>query len=157
MVEQLGLGDDSATSSARLYWENGGRGAVVAAAQKTAEISVPVAITVFPEEIYRAPETWARRAYRNPDLLQRGRQGRSLRRVGRAGYDWGARTANIVAALWPERCKAIVSVNGYPINNLERNQLPLPPRAEWGWWYQHNLPQEAPQAFSEAVVEVDGY
>jgi pimeloyl-ACP methyl ester carboxylesterase len=56
---------NSATSSARPYWENGGRGAVVAAAQKTAEISVPVAITVFPEEIYRAPETWARRAYRN--------------------------------------------------------------------------------------------
>ena len=57
---------NSATSSARLYWENGGRGSViVAAAQKTAEISLPVAITVFPEEVYRAPETWARRAYRN--------------------------------------------------------------------------------------------
>jgi pimeloyl-ACP methyl ester carboxylesterase len=56
---------NSATSSARLYWENGGRGIVVAAAQKTAEISLPVAITVFPEEVYRAPETWARRAYRN--------------------------------------------------------------------------------------------
>ena len=56
---------NSATSSARLYWENSGRGIVVAAAQKTAEISLPVAITVFPEEIYRAPETWARRAYRN--------------------------------------------------------------------------------------------
>ncbi len=56
---------NSATSSARLYWENGGRGATSAAAQKTAEISLPVAITVFPEEVYRAPETWARRAYRN--------------------------------------------------------------------------------------------
>jgi pimeloyl-ACP methyl ester carboxylesterase len=56
---------NSATSSARLYWENGGRGIVVAAAQKTAEISLPVAITVFPEEVYRAPETWARRAYGN--------------------------------------------------------------------------------------------
>jgi pimeloyl-ACP methyl ester carboxylesterase len=56
---------NSATSSARLYWENSGRGIVVAAAQKTAEISLPVAITVFPEEIYRAPDTWARRAYRN--------------------------------------------------------------------------------------------
>jgi pimeloyl-ACP methyl ester carboxylesterase len=54
-----------------------------------------------------------------------------------AGYDWGARTANIIAALWPERCKAMVSVNGYLINNLERNKLPLPPRAEWGWWYQY--------------------
>jgi pimeloyl-ACP methyl ester carboxylesterase len=56
---------NSATSSARLYWENGGRSATSAGAQKTAEISVPVAVTVFPEEVYRAPETWARRAYRN--------------------------------------------------------------------------------------------
>jgi pimeloyl-ACP methyl ester carboxylesterase len=56
---------NSATSSARLYWENGGRSATSAAAQKTAEISVPVAVTVFPEEVYRAPETWARRAFRN--------------------------------------------------------------------------------------------
>ncbi len=56
---------NSATSSARLYWESGGRSPTLAAAQKTAEISLPVAITVFPEEIYRAPETWARRAYRN--------------------------------------------------------------------------------------------
>jgi pimeloyl-ACP methyl ester carboxylesterase len=54
------------TSSARLYWENGARGSViVAAAQRTAEIALPVAITVFPEDVYRAPETWARRAYRN--------------------------------------------------------------------------------------------
>jgi pimeloyl-ACP methyl ester carboxylesterase len=57
---------NTAASSARLYWENGARGSViVAAAQKTAEISLPVAITVFPEDVYRAPETWARRAYRN--------------------------------------------------------------------------------------------
>jgi pimeloyl-ACP methyl ester carboxylesterase len=57
---------NTAASSARLYWENGARGSViVAAAQKTAEISLPVAITVFPDEVYRAPETWARRAYRN--------------------------------------------------------------------------------------------
>jgi pimeloyl-ACP methyl ester carboxylesterase len=56
---------NSATSSARLYWENSGRGSVVAAAQMTAEISLAVAITVFPEETYRAPETWARRAHRN--------------------------------------------------------------------------------------------
>ncbi|MCF0069456.1 alpha/beta hydrolase [Dyadobacter sp. CY261] len=53
------------------------------------------------------------------------------------GFDWGARTANIIAALWPERCKAMVSVNGYLINNLERNQKPLSPTAEWGWWYQY--------------------
>ena len=57
---------NTAASSARLYWENGARGSViVAAAQKTADISLPVAITVFPDDVYRAPETWARRAYRN--------------------------------------------------------------------------------------------
>jgi len=57
---------NTATSAARLYWENGARGSViVATAQKTAEISLPVAITVFPDDVYRAPETWARRAYRN--------------------------------------------------------------------------------------------
>jgi pimeloyl-ACP methyl ester carboxylesterase len=56
---------DSAVSSARLYWENGGRSAISATAQKTAEISLPVAITVFPDDVYRAPETWARRAFRN--------------------------------------------------------------------------------------------
>jgi len=57
---------NSAASSARLYWENGPRGSViVAAAQKTGDISLPVAITVFPEDVYRPPETWARRAYRN--------------------------------------------------------------------------------------------
>jgi Predicted hydrolases or acyltransferases (alpha/beta hydrolase superfamily) len=56
---------NSGASAARLYWENGGRGIVVAAAQKTNEIALPVAITVFPGEIYQAPESWARRAYRN--------------------------------------------------------------------------------------------
>jgi pimeloyl-ACP methyl ester carboxylesterase len=57
---------NTAASAARLYWENGARGSViVAAAQRTAEISLPVAITVFPDDVYRPPETWARRAYRN--------------------------------------------------------------------------------------------
>jgi pimeloyl-ACP methyl ester carboxylesterase len=56
---------NTATSSARLYWETGGQSVILAAAQKTTEISLPVAITVFPGEVYRAPETWARRAYRN--------------------------------------------------------------------------------------------
>jgi len=57
---------NTATSAGRLYWENGARGSViVAAAQRTGEISLPVAITVFPDDVYRAPETWARRAYRN--------------------------------------------------------------------------------------------
>jgi pimeloyl-ACP methyl ester carboxylesterase len=56
---------NSGTSAARLYWENAGRGVTSAVAQKTADISLPVAITVFPDEVYRVPETWARRAYRN--------------------------------------------------------------------------------------------
>ena len=53
-----------------------------------------------------------------------------------AGVDWGARTANIVAALWPERCKAMVSVSGYLIGSREANKKPLPPQAELSWWYQ---------------------
>lgn len=53
------------------------------------------------------------------------------------GYDWGARTANIVAALWPERCKALVSVSGYLIGSQELNKAPLPPKAELQWWYQY--------------------
>jgi len=57
---------NTAASAARLYWENGAKGSViVAAAQRTGDISLPVAITVFPDDVYRAPETWARRAYRN--------------------------------------------------------------------------------------------
>jgi pimeloyl-ACP methyl ester carboxylesterase len=53
-----------------------------------------------------------------------------------AGCDWGARTANIVAALWPERCKAMVSVSGYLIGSQEAGKMPLPPKAELEWWYQ---------------------
>jgi len=53
-----------------------------------------------------------------------------------AGFDWGARTANIIAALWPERCKAMVSVSGYLIGSREANKKPLPPKAELAWWYQ---------------------
>jgi pimeloyl-ACP methyl ester carboxylesterase len=57
---------NTAASAARLYWENGAKGSViVAAAQRTGDIALPVAITVFPDDVYRAPETWARRAYRN--------------------------------------------------------------------------------------------
>ena len=52
------------------------------------------------------------------------------------GCDWGARTANIVAALWPERCKALVSVSGYLIGSRDANKKPLPPQAEVQWWYQ---------------------
>ncbi|MUM18915.1 alpha/beta hydrolase [Mycobacterium sp. CBMA271] len=54
-----------------------------------------------------------------------------------AGFDWGARDANIVAAIWPERVKALVAVSGYLIVNLETNQQPLSPQAELGWWYQY--------------------
>lgn len=59
-----------------------------------------------------------------------------------AGFDWGARTAVIMAALWPERCKALVSVSGYLIVNLETNQQPLSPAAERGWWYQYYFSTE---------------
>ena len=53
-----------------------------------------------------------------------------------AGFDWGARSADIVAALWPERCKALVAVSGYLIGNQEAGRMPLPPKAELEWWYQ---------------------
>ena len=53
-----------------------------------------------------------------------------------AGFDWGARTADIIAALWPERCKALVSVSGYLIGSQAAGKMPLPPKAELEWWYQ---------------------
>jgi pimeloyl-ACP methyl ester carboxylesterase len=59
-----------------------------------------------------------------------------------AGFDWGARTANIMAALWPDRCKAMVSVSGYLIVNLKANQQPLSPEAERAWWYQYYFATE---------------
>jgi pimeloyl-ACP methyl ester carboxylesterase len=58
------------------------------------------------------------------------------------GYDWGARTVNIMAALWPERCKAMVSVSGYLIGSQAANQMPLPPKAELQWWYQYYFATE---------------
>ena len=99
------------------------------------------------------------------------------RTIQGGGPDWGARTANIVAALWPERCKAMVSVSGYLISSQESGKMALPPKAElqpdassyakkFSGKYAHqlikggighNLPQEAPQAFAQAVVDVDGY
>src|SRR5262245_3667930 len=60
-----------------------------------------------------------------------------IERATVAGCDWGARTANIVAALWPERCRAMVSVSGYLIGNQQAGKLPLPPKAEQQWWYQY--------------------
>jgi pimeloyl-ACP methyl ester carboxylesterase len=59
-----------------------------------------------------------------------------------AGYDWGARTADIVAALWPERCKGLVSVSGYLIGSQAANKAPLPPKAEYEWWYQYYFATE---------------
>ncbi|WP_431954759.1 alpha/beta fold hydrolase [Actinacidiphila sp. bgisy167] len=59
-----------------------------------------------------------------------------------AGYDWGSRTADIIAAVWPERCKALVSVTGYLITNREANKQPLPPKAEFAWWYQYYFATE---------------
>ncbi|WP_410646595.1 alpha/beta fold hydrolase [Amycolatopsis sp. cmx-4-54] len=58
------------------------------------------------------------------------------------GFDWGARTAVIIAALWPERCKALVSVSGYLVTNRETNKQPLSPVAELGWWYQYYFATE---------------
>ena len=62
------------------------------------------------------------------------------------GFDWGGRTANIIAALWPERCKAMVSVSGYLIGSQESGKLPLPPQAELQWWYQFYFATERGRA-----------
>jgi pimeloyl-ACP methyl ester carboxylesterase len=59
-----------------------------------------------------------------------------------AGFDWGARTADIMAVLWPERCKAIVPVGGYLIGSPAANKMPLPPKAEFAWWYQYYFATE---------------
>ena len=66
------------------------------------------------------------------------------------GFDWGARTANVVAALWPERCKAMVSVSGYLIGSQEANRTPLPPAAELQWWYQYYFATERGRAGYDA-------
>ena len=63
-----------------------------------------------------------------------------------AGFDWGARTANIIAALWPERCKAMVSVSGYLIGSQAAGRVPLPPSAELQWWYQYYFATERGRA-----------
>jgi pimeloyl-ACP methyl ester carboxylesterase len=70
-------------------------------------------------------------------------------KIGKAvigGFDWGARSANIMAALWPERSKALVSVSGYLIGNPEANKTPLPPKAELEWWYQFYFATERGRA-----------
>jgi pimeloyl-ACP methyl ester carboxylesterase len=70
-------------------------------------------------------------------------------KIGRAilgGFDWGARTADIIAALWPERCKGLISVSGYLIGSQQAGQVPLPPQAELQWWYQYYFATERGRA-----------
>jgi pimeloyl-ACP methyl ester carboxylesterase len=69
-----------------------------------------------------------------------------IERATIAGCDWGARTANIIAALWPQRVKAMVSVSGYLIGSQEANRKPLPPKAELAWWYQYYFATERGRA-----------
>ena len=69
-----------------------------------------------------------------------------IRQAMLGGFDWGARTANIVAALWPERCKALVSVSGYLIGNQQSGKVPLPPADELQWWYQYYFATERGRA-----------
>jgi pimeloyl-ACP methyl ester carboxylesterase len=66
------------------------------------------------------------------------------------GFDWGARSADVVAALWPQRCTALVSVSGYLIGNQEANKAPLPPSAELAWWYQYYFATERGRAGYDA-------
>ncbi|MGF7162499.1 pimeloyl-ACP methyl ester carboxylesterase [Rhodoligotrophos appendicifer] len=65
-----------------------------------------------------------------------------IERATIGGCDWGARTADILAALWPERCRALVSVSGYLIGSQAANETPLPPKAELAWWYQYYFATE---------------
>src|SRR5204862_185504 len=69
-----------------------------------------------------------------------------IREAVLAGFDWGARTADIIAALWPERCRALVSVSGYLIGSQEAGRSPLPPAAELQWWYQYYFATERGRA-----------
>ena len=65
-----------------------------------------------------------------------------IRQATLAGFDWGARTADIIATLWPERCKGLVSVSGYLIGSQASGAQPLPPKAEYDWWYQYYFATE---------------
>ncbi|MFJ1300023.1 alpha/beta fold hydrolase [Pseudomonadota bacterium AL_CKDN230030165-1A_HGKHYDSX7] len=76
-----------------------------------------------------------------------------VRKAVIAGFDWGARTACIVAALWPQRCEALVSVSGYLIGSQEGNRKPLPPQAELQWWYQFYFATERGAAGYAANVD----
>lgn len=76
-----------------------------------------------------------------------------IRQAVLAGFDWGARTADIIAALWPERCKALVSVSGYLIGSQEAGKQPLSPKAEQSWWYQFYFATNRGRAGYEANRE----
>src|SRR5215831_20236972 len=69
-----------------------------------------------------------------------------IRKAILAGFDWGGRTGDIIAALWPERCKGLVSVSGYLIGSQEAGKQPLPPKAELQWWYQFYFATERGRA-----------
>jgi pimeloyl-ACP methyl ester carboxylesterase len=69
-----------------------------------------------------------------------------IRQAILGGFDWGARTADIVAALWPERCRALVAVSGYLIGSQQLGKMPLPPGAEYQWWYQYYFATERGRA-----------
>lgn len=95
---------------------------------------------------FRSSETFrnGQQAALGEDLVQL-MDALKIERAVIAGYDWGARTANIVAALWPDRCKAMVSVSGYLIGSQAANRQPLPPKAELAWWYQYYFATERGQ------------
>ena len=92
--------------------------------------------------------------FRSPDTFRNGQQSAvaldiialmdalNIPKAVIGGFDWGSRTAAIIAALWPERCTALVAVSGYLITNLQANLKPLPPEAEHGWWYQYYFATE---------------
>jgi pimeloyl-ACP methyl ester carboxylesterase len=100
----------------------------------------------------------ARRAFFASDTFRNGQQSvvavdiialmdaLQMNRAILAGFDWGARTADIIAALWPERCKALVSVSGYLIGSQQSGKVPLPPKAELAWWYQYYFATERGRA-----------
>ncbi|MGP9812673.1 alpha/beta fold hydrolase [Rhodopseudomonas sp. NSM] len=69
-----------------------------------------------------------------------------IERAHLAGFDWGARTADIIAAQWPQRCISLVSVSGYLIGSQKANETPLPPKAELQWWYQYYFATERGRA-----------
>jgi pimeloyl-ACP methyl ester carboxylesterase len=96
--------------------------------------------------------------FRSADILRNGQQGAvaldaiafmdalNVPQAVIAGFDWGARAADIIAAIWPERCKALVSVSGYLIGSQAAGREPLPPKAELQWWYQYYFGTERGRA-----------